>query len=104
MSHAAVLCGGPQPGSVHAHQLPRRVIIHVDLDCFYCKSAPTAVSVRISSSAVGNWLRQATSLTAGQVEQKRLNIPTEVPCAVQQWDGLIAVNYAARAAGEHDVM
>lgn len=35
----------------------------------------------------------------GQVEQKRLNIPADVPCAVQQWNGLIAVNYAARAAG-----
>ena len=34
-----------------------------------------------------------------QVEQKRLGIPREVPCAVQQWAGLIAVNYAARAAG-----
>ncbi|KAK9829326.1 hypothetical protein WJX72_005200 [[Myrmecia] bisecta] len=47
-----------------------RVILHIDLDCFYC-----------------------------QVEQKRLNIPRETPCAVQQWEGLIAVNYAARAAG-----
>lgn len=36
---------------------------------------------------------------AGQVEQKRLSIPTDVPCAVQQWNGLIAVSYAARAAG-----
>lgn len=34
-----------------------------------------------------------------QVEQVRLGIPTEQPLAVQQWDGLIAVNYAARAAG-----
>lgn len=60
-----------------------------------------------------------------QVEQKRLGIPTSVPVAVQQWEGgkrqtccpqtaqipkmfchqqlfaagLIAVNYAARAAG-----
>ena len=34
-----------------------------------------------------------------QVEQLRLNIPRETPCAVQQWEGLIAVNYAARAAG-----
>ncbi|KXZ54766.1 hypothetical protein GPECTOR_4g836 [Gonium pectorale] len=36
---------------------------------------------------------------AGQVEQKRHRIPRDVPCAVQQWEGLIAVNYAARAAG-----
>ena len=47
-----------------------RVIIHADLDCFYV-----------------------------QVEQKRLGIPRGVPAAVQQWDGLIAINYAARAAG-----
>lgn len=39
------------------------------------------------------------AMHAGQVEQKRLSIPTDVPCAVQQWNGLIAVNYAARAAG-----
>ena len=47
-----------------------RTIIHLDLDCFYA-----------------------------QVEQKRLSIPAEVPCAVQQWEGLIAINYAARAQG-----
>ena len=39
-----------------------------------------------------------------QVEQVRLNIPWDQPLAVQQWEGLIAVNYAARAAGvvRHD--
>ncbi|CAL5228751.1 g11937 [Coccomyxa viridis] len=47
-----------------------RTIIHLDLDCFYA-----------------------------QVEQKRLGIPAEVPCAVQQWEGLIAINYAGRAQG-----
>mmetsp|Transcript_2288 Transcript_2288/g.4425 ORF Transcript_2288/g.4425 Transcript_2288/m.4425 type:complete len:558 (-) Transcript_2288:2825-4498(-) len=47
-----------------------RVIIHMDLDCFYC-----------------------------QVEARRLNIPPEVPLACQQWFGLIATNYPARAAG-----
>ncbi|KIZ05769.1 DNA polymerase eta subunit [Monoraphidium neglectum] len=47
-----------------------RVILHIDLDCFYA-----------------------------QVEQLRLDIPRDTPCAVQQWNGLIAVNYAARAAG-----
>ncbi|KAI8462258.1 MAG: hypothetical protein J3K34DRAFT_200570 [Monoraphidium minutum] len=47
-----------------------RVIMHIDLDAFYC-----------------------------QVEQLRLGIPRDTPCAVQQWQGLIAVNYAARAAG-----
>ncbi len=33
------------------------------------------------------------------MEQKRLGIPVTTPVAVQQWEGLIAVNYAARAAG-----
>ncbi|KNC96743.1 uncharacterized protein SPPG_07951 [Spizellomyces punctatus DAOM BR117] len=47
-----------------------RVILHVDLDAFYC-----------------------------QVEHVRLGIPIDVPLCVQQWQGLIAVNYAARAAG-----
>ena len=36
-----------------------------------------------------------------QVEAKRLGIPREVPLAVQQWEGLIAVNYAARARWVH---
>ncbi|KAL4430354.1 hypothetical protein ABPG77_002160 [Micractinium sp. CCAP 211/92] len=47
-----------------------RVILHIDEDCFYA-----------------------------QVEMKRLGIPRETPCAVQQWEGLIAVNYPARACG-----
>lgn len=33
------------------------------------------------------------------MEHVRLGIPREVPLAVQQWEGLIAINYAARAAG-----
>ncbi|GAN05400.1 DNA/RNA polymerase [Mucor ambiguus] len=47
-----------------------RCILHIDLDCFYC-----------------------------QVEQVRLSIPFDTPAAVQQWNGLIAVNYAARERG-----
>ena len=47
-----------------------RVIIHVDMDCFYA-----------------------------QVEHRRLEIPLSQPLAVQQWEGLIAVNYAARSKG-----
>ncbi|KAJ1991109.1 N-acetyltransferase eso1 [Dimargaris cristalligena] len=48
----------------------QRAILHVDLDCFYC-----------------------------QVEHVRLGIPVAQPVGVQQWHSLIAVNYAARAAG-----
>ena len=47
-----------------------RAIAHLDLDCFYA-----------------------------QVESVRLGIPDTTPLAVQQWDGLIAVNYAARSFG-----
>ncbi|KAK9760131.1 N-acetyltransferase eso1 [Basidiobolus ranarum] len=47
-----------------------RCILHIDLDCFYC-----------------------------QVEQVRLNLPPEKAVAVQQWQGLIAVNYPARKMG-----
>jgi hypothetical protein len=34
--------------------------------------------------------------TPAQVEAKRLAIAPEVPLAVQQWTGIIAVNYPAR--------
>ncbi|KAL4167248.1 hypothetical protein KRP22_012734 [Phytophthora ramorum] len=47
-----------------------RVIIHLDLDCFYA-----------------------------QVEQRRLQIPDGQPVAVQQWGSLLAVNYEARKFG-----
>ncbi|PVZ97272.1 hypothetical protein BB558_006786 [Smittium angustum] len=47
-----------------------KVIIHLDLDCFYC-----------------------------QVEQRRLGLSTSVPIGVQQWNSLIAVNYEARKYG-----
>ncbi|KAH0605144.1 uncharacterized protein H6S33_005126 [Morchella sextelata] len=47
---------------------PLRVIAHIDLDAFYA-----------------------------QVETKRLSLPADEPLAVQQWQNLIAVNYAARA-------
>lgn len=48
----------------------RRVIIHLDLDCFYA-----------------------------QVEQRRLNLSADEPIAVQQWGSLLAVNYVARKFG-----
>ena len=51
-------------------QMVWKVILHLDLDAFYC-----------------------------QVEHKRLGIPRDVPLAVRQWQGLIAVNYPARAKG-----
>lgn len=47
-----------------------RVVVHLDMDCFYC-----------------------------QVEQVRLAIPSSIPLVIQQWENVIAVNYAARAKG-----
>ncbi|KAF6844280.1 sister chromatid cohesion protein eso1 [Colletotrichum musicola] len=49
---------------------PLRVIAHIDLDAFYA-----------------------------QCEMVRLGVPKEQPLAVQQWQGLIAVNYPAREHG-----
>ncbi|KAH0596980.1 hypothetical protein MHUMG1_05288 [Metarhizium humberi] len=49
---------------------PLRVIAHIDLDAFYA-----------------------------QCEMLRLGVPEDKPLAVQQWQGLIAVNYPARAWG-----
>ncbi|KEP67207.1 UNVERIFIED_CONTAM: ImpB/MucB/SamB family protein [Hammondia hammondi] len=46
------------------------VIVHLDLDCFYC-----------------------------QVEHRRLGIPVSEPLVVRQWNLAIAVNYAARRLG-----
>ncbi|KAA8567884.1 hypothetical protein EYC84_008332 [Monilinia fructicola] len=53
-----------------ATSCPLRVISHLDLDAFYA-----------------------------QVEQIRLGIDEKLPLAVQQWQGLIAINYPARAFG-----
>ncbi|OLN86133.1 N-acetyltransferase eso1 [Colletotrichum chlorophyti] len=49
---------------------PLRVIAHIDLDAFYA-----------------------------QCEMVRLGVPKDQPLAVQQWQGLIAVNYPARDSG-----
>ncbi|KAF4512688.1 hypothetical protein G6O67_000037 [Ophiocordyceps sinensis] len=49
---------------------PLRVVAHIDLDAFYA-----------------------------QCETVRLGIPEDRPLAVQQWQGLIAVNYPARESG-----
>ncbi|KAF2492901.1 DNA/RNA polymerase [Lophium mytilinum] len=56
--------------SSYSPTTPLRVIAHVDLDAFYA-----------------------------QCEQVRLQLPPDVPLAVQQWQGLIAINYPARAFG-----
>ena len=50
-------------------QVPRAVV-HLDADCFYAA-----------------------------VERQRLNVPPEVPLAVQQWSSLIAVDYNCRKFG-----
>ena len=50
--------------------LKKRVIVTLDMDCYYA-----------------------------QCEQKRLNIDENIPLAVRQWNGIVAVNYAARAQG-----
>ena len=49
---------------------PLRVIAHIDLDAFYA-----------------------------QCERVRLDLPEDTPLAVQQWQGLIAINYPARKFG-----
>ncbi|KAI9843302.1 MAG: DNA-directed DNA polymerase eta rad30 [Sclerophora amabilis] len=49
---------------------PLRVIAHIDLDAFYA-----------------------------QCEMIRLDVPEDRPLAVQQWQGLIAINYPARKFG-----
>jgi DNA polymerase eta len=54
----------------YSTQTPLRVIAHVDLDAFYA-----------------------------QCETVRLGLDPALPLAVQQWQGLIAINYPARAYG-----
>lgn len=49
---------------------PMACIVHLDMDAFFA-----------------------------QVEQVRLGLPPDTPVACRQWDGLIAVGYAARASG-----
>ncbi|EEY15860.1 DNA polymerase IV [Verticillium alfalfae VaMs.102] len=54
----------------YAVSSPLRVIAHIDLDAFYA-----------------------------QCEMVRLDTPEDQPLAVQQWQGLIAINYPARSFG-----
>ncbi|KAI9715068.1 MAG: hypothetical protein M1812_006186 [Candelaria pacifica] len=56
--------------SLSSTSCPLRVIAHIDLDAFYA-----------------------------QCEMVRLNVPEDKPLAVQQWQGLIAINYPARKSG-----
>ncbi|KAF2149742.1 DNA/RNA polymerase [Myriangium duriaei CBS 260.36] len=56
--------------SNYSTSCPLRVVAHIDLDAFYA-----------------------------QCEMVRLGVPSDQPLAVQQWQGLIAINYAARAFG-----
>ncbi|PMD30781.1 DNA/RNA polymerase [Hyaloscypha variabilis F] len=56
--------------SVSSTSCPLRVIAHVDLDAFYA-----------------------------QCEMVRLGVPEDQPLAVQQWQGLIAINYPSRKFG-----
>ncbi|KOS22331.1 N-acetyltransferase eso1 [Escovopsis weberi] len=73
-------CGRPRRSKFTYRQLaqlaasntatPLRVIAHIDLDAFYA-----------------------------QCEMVRLGIPEDQPLAVQQWQGLIAINYPARKWG-----
>ncbi|KAI7200157.1 hypothetical protein D0869_08726 [Hortaea werneckii] len=56
--------------SAYSPQSPLRVVAHIDLDAFYA-----------------------------QCETVRLGLDPAKPLAVQQWQGLIAINYPARAYG-----
>lgn len=56
--------------SLSSTQCPLRVVSHIDLDAFYA-----------------------------QCEMVRLGVPEDQPLAVQQWQGLIAINYPARKYG-----
>lgn len=53
-----------------SYDSPMACIAHIDMDAFFA-----------------------------QVEAVRLGLPPDVPVACRQWDGLIAVGYAARASG-----
>ncbi|KAI9676080.1 MAG: DNA-directed DNA polymerase eta rad30 [Caeruleum heppii] len=56
--------------SLSSTSSPLRVVAHIDLDAFYA-----------------------------QCEMVRLGVPEDKPLAVQQWQGLIAINYPARDFG-----
>ncbi|TPX69749.1 DNA-directed DNA polymerase [Spizellomyces sp. 'palustris'] len=73
-----------------------RVILHVDLvGNVTCQNT----KLQALKSIDPTFLRARKDAFYCQVEHVRLGIPIDVPLCVQQWQGLIAVNYAARAAG-----
>jgi hypothetical protein len=76
-----------------------RTIMHIDLDGFYAVSGGPASSLQWACDRQPLTWRHCTPLLAQQVEQKRLGLPEGTPLAVLQWDGLIAVNYAAKGRG-----
>lgn len=98
---------GGGPG--HGPSAPR-VVVHVDCDSFYCQERGGR-----RGGCVGGGrfyplvlIRQSPAPTPTphlnpphptQVEYRRLGIPSDVPLAVNQWGGLIAVSYLARAYG-----
>lgn len=64
-----------------------RVVLHVDLDAFYCKQGRYRLYFCHCLLLVCSLPNRCVT---GQVEMKRVGIPAHVPCAVQQWEGLIA--------------
>lgn len=44
-------------------------------------------------------MRHACTHGIPQVEQRRLGLSADIPLAVQQWEGIIAINYAAKGRG-----
>ena len=75
-------------------------VVHSALSIRHMQALQPSITPARSEVFWHSYLSGAGSLLADcQVEQKRLGIPRAKPVAVQQWEGLIAVNYAARAAG-----
>lgn len=87
---------GMIPGAPKPQEEPdtSRLILHIDLDCFYAQvERTTAPSIHAELSP-----------RVVYCADERTGVPRDQPLAVQQWGGLIAINYAARRAGisRHD--
>lgn len=91
----------------HGPSNPLRVIAHCDVDAAYAResraaaAAPTATRPADASTLPARppALHPPSPACAPEFEAKRLGLDNSVPIAVQQWQGLIAINYAARAFG-----